>query len=172
MAVYMARAGDNGPVKIGWAVDVQARVRELQTAHHERLKVIRVLDGARKAEGVLHKKFAHLRIFGEWFTFSPEMLSADAEAVAAAVPKVVASKARGTAAILLSRIEEFCSESGMTERSFGLQVAANHNFLSRLRGGFSINLSTYDRAMALIEGRDMPSTQRKSNASARSQASA
>lgn len=75
MATYIIRAGLTGPVKIGKADDVEARRADLQTAHHETLHVLRVIDTAFDAEAILHAKFAALRIRGEWFEFDAEMLS-------------------------------------------------------------------------------------------------
>jgi len=75
MPTYIIRAGLTGPVKIGRADDVEARRRDLQTAHHETLHVLRVLDTPFDAEPILHAKFAALRIRGEWFEFDQEMLS-------------------------------------------------------------------------------------------------
>lgn len=77
MATYIIRAGLTGPVKIGKADDVERRRATLQTAHHEELVVLRVIDTAFDAEPVMHKQFAHLRIRGEWFDFDPEMLTFD-----------------------------------------------------------------------------------------------
>lgn len=45
MPVYMIRAGDDGPDKIGVARDQRKRLRGLQTAHAESLHLIRILDG-------------------------------------------------------------------------------------------------------------------------------
>lgn len=75
MATYIIRAGEHGPVKIGRADDVPSRLADLQTGHHETLHVIRILDTPFDAEPILHARFAALRLRGEWFDFSPEMLS-------------------------------------------------------------------------------------------------
>lgn len=70
---YIIRAGYAGPVKIGMAINVQARLRELQTANHEKLRVVRIIS--KNVEWEMHKKFKHLRIHGEWFHFDEEMLT-------------------------------------------------------------------------------------------------
>jgi hypothetical protein len=74
MPVYMIRAGEDGPMKIGKANDPVARCRELQTASHQRLFLMRTLDGASQVEQWLHGKFADRRIMGEWFSYCPDML--------------------------------------------------------------------------------------------------
>lgn len=75
MPVYLIRAGESGPVKIGWALDPKERLVTLQCAHHERLSLIKLWEVGRKAEKWLHDRFKHLRIRNEWFVFDPSMLS-------------------------------------------------------------------------------------------------
>lgn len=75
MATYIIRAGLAGPVKIGKADDVEARREALQTAHHETLHVLRVIDTPFDAEPVFHQRFAEAHIRGEWFEFREEMLT-------------------------------------------------------------------------------------------------
>jgi len=77
MPVYFIRAGEEGPVKIGWAVDPQQRLAVLQTAHHEELVLLRVLDGEQPEERQLHRRFGPHRIRGEWFRFVDAMLAPD-----------------------------------------------------------------------------------------------
>jgi hypothetical protein len=72
--VYMIQVGEHGPVKIGWTDDVERRLSGLQTANHERLRVIRLFEGGPAEERMLHKQFASQRLEGEWFTFTKEML--------------------------------------------------------------------------------------------------
>lgn len=75
MSIYIVRAGEDGPVKIGYAVDIDRRVAILQTASPARLHILRRSSGTRKDETIYHRAFERLRIAGEWFVFSPEMLS-------------------------------------------------------------------------------------------------
>jgi hypothetical protein len=72
---YFIRAGVSGPIKIGVATNVDHRLASLQTGHYQKLTVIRLIRG--NAERALHRKFAHLRIRGEWFHFDEAMLAAD-----------------------------------------------------------------------------------------------
>jgi hypothetical protein len=76
MSMYIIRAGYAGPVKIGKADCIPDRVRGLQTAHYEELRVSRVVHA--DAERQFHERFSHLRIRGEWFHFDEEMLSFEA----------------------------------------------------------------------------------------------
>jgi hypothetical protein len=160
--IYFVRAGETGSVKIGKANDVAKRVAGIQVGCPQKLAVLRVCDGDGRVEKFFHKKFAHLRQSGEWFTFSDEMLTAEYEAPAPhEAPAAPVSKAVGFAAVLLERIENYCKETGMTERHFGLEVVKNHKFTSRIRQGYGLHSSTVDRAIALIEGRPLPAPSHK-----------
>jgi hypothetical protein len=73
-SVYLIR-DERDRIKIGYAANPKARLRELQCATADRLTLIRVFVGAgHPTERWLHRKFRHLRLSGEWFHFSPEML--------------------------------------------------------------------------------------------------
>jgi len=73
MPAYLIQAG--GKIKIGWATDVEARRRQLQTSHHETLVVVRIIDGDLTTERWLHERFAEHRLRGEWFAFHDDMLT-------------------------------------------------------------------------------------------------
>lgn len=75
MPVYFIQVGDEGPVKIGRATNVKRRLAELQVAHYESLRILREITGEHAVERWFHKKFNHLQLRGEWFQFSPEMLT-------------------------------------------------------------------------------------------------
>lgn len=81
MAVYFIRAGTDGPVKIGVAIDPEARRAELQVGNHLDLTIIRVIDGGRAHEAWLHRQFIHARNGGEWFCFEPRMLTIELPAL-------------------------------------------------------------------------------------------
>ena len=74
MPVYMIRAGETGPVKIGHSNDPIGRLVELQVGHYEKLRIIRLFDGGEAEEATLHVRFADLHIRGEWHAFSRLML--------------------------------------------------------------------------------------------------
>lgn len=73
--IYFVRAGADGPIKIGYTrTSLNARLAFLQVGNAETLTVIqRALCGP-GFERVLHERFAHLRIRGEWFRPEPELL--------------------------------------------------------------------------------------------------
>lgn len=75
MPVYMVRAGENGPVKIGFTRnDMAERLAALQANNHERLTILRTFAGGRMEELRLHRRFAQHHIHGEWFAFTEDML--------------------------------------------------------------------------------------------------
>lgn len=74
MSIYFVQAGENGPIKIGRADDVYARLDNLQTGNAEELRLLVHVDGDRALEGTLHTHFDKDRIRGEWFRPSPELL--------------------------------------------------------------------------------------------------
>jgi hypothetical protein len=77
--VYIAQCGE--AVKIGVAVDVGKRIRGLQTAAADPIRVLRAIRHsfrrvARSNEAGLHRRFAKSRVRGEWFTATAELLVA------------------------------------------------------------------------------------------------
>ncbi len=77
MAVYFIQAGSTDAVKIGSARDPEARILDLQRSNHEKLRIIRIVDGDMRAERWFHDRFSAQRSHGEWFTFVPEMLTVE-----------------------------------------------------------------------------------------------
>lgn len=59
-----------GPVKIGFTTrKVDIRVSEGQTFSHTKLHILAETLGTLADEAQLHKRFKHLRVHGEWFTY-------------------------------------------------------------------------------------------------------
>lgn len=77
--IYFVRAGETDAVKIGFAQDVQRRVKAMQGDNHEVLTIIRTAIGGRQRERWYHNYFRHRRIrhLFEWFRFDPEMLTVE-----------------------------------------------------------------------------------------------
>jgi hypothetical protein len=63
-----------GHVKIGYSVDVQTRLREIQAHNAFPLTVLAVLKGGSEVERALHERFAEHRVRGEWFRLAPEII--------------------------------------------------------------------------------------------------
>ncbi len=78
MTVYLIQAGDGGPVKIGFTDGpVEKRLRSLQVGSSVKLRILRRMVGGIAEETHLHRMFGALRLEGEWFSFSAEMMAPD-----------------------------------------------------------------------------------------------
>jgi hypothetical protein len=73
--IYFLRAREIGRVKIGYSANPKKRIASLQTASPTQLELIRIIEGTKDDEKDLHRKFAKLRIGGEWFTEKDELAS-------------------------------------------------------------------------------------------------
>lgn len=67
MHLYVIQAS-TGEIKIGKAADPLKRLATLQTGSPVPLKLVRVVDGAGRIEGALHRRLRNFRLHGEWFT--------------------------------------------------------------------------------------------------------
>lgn len=75
--VYFLQADIGGPIKIGYTrkQKIYRRINELQTGNPYPLRFIGVINDATKdTEKSLHKKFAHIRLCGEWFKDCSELI--------------------------------------------------------------------------------------------------
>jgi hypothetical protein len=73
--VYFIQSEDGGPVKIGHADDLAKRLSQLQTARADELVVLATVNGTLETEREMHRRFAHLRQKGEWFTPAEDLWS-------------------------------------------------------------------------------------------------
>lgn len=71
--VYFLRAGDF--VKIGYTNNLDRRMTDLRTGMPLPIELIGVRIASRLVEGELHRRFEHLRTFGEWFVGEAELLA-------------------------------------------------------------------------------------------------
>jgi Meiotically up-regulated gene 113 len=71
--IYFLQASIGGPVKIGFAADVERRVRELQCGSPFPLRVLAAWQGDGRDERELHERFAADREHGEWFRPTAEL---------------------------------------------------------------------------------------------------
>lgn len=65
----------NGPIKIGKAKNITARMSGLQTGSPHKLELMGVMRGSRGLEHKLHDKFSSLRLSGEWFERRDPLIS-------------------------------------------------------------------------------------------------
>jgi Meiotically Up-regulated Gene 113 (MUG113) protein len=71
--IYFVKPRGRPFVKIGYARCVGARLMHLQTASPDELRVLAVVPGGPDKEMVVHARFAHLRVRGEWFHYTDEV---------------------------------------------------------------------------------------------------
>jgi len=72
--VYFVQYGSNGPIKMGYAIEPWRRVKQLQTASHEELVLLRSIPGSRKRESEIKKHLIVHRKRGEWYEPASEVL--------------------------------------------------------------------------------------------------
>lgn len=71
--IYFVQSIKGGPVKIGWANNVERRLQELQTGSPVPLQLLGTMRGKASAEFELHRQFNEERSHGEWFVLSPRL---------------------------------------------------------------------------------------------------
>jgi hypothetical protein len=71
--IYFVQPRGRPFVKIGHARRVQTRVADLQTAAPDELVLLGVVAGGLAREAVIHARFAHLQVRGEWFHYTREV---------------------------------------------------------------------------------------------------
>jgi hypothetical protein len=131
MAIYFIRAGTDGPVKIGKADNVAARLVEMQCDNHVDLILLRQVEGGRLTEAWFHRAFAADRLRGEWFAFQPSMLTADAPKETAAPPSTARPAKRIAPGHILSRIHSTRGASKHVAARLGISQAAISGWLQR-----------------------------------------
>jgi hypothetical protein len=72
--IYFIRAGEDGPIKIGYADEPFRRMDALQTAHWVTLTMLHWQFGSPDDEKALLERFRRFQIRGEWFAPVPELL--------------------------------------------------------------------------------------------------
>jgi len=65
--IYFIENGQDGHIKIGYAKAPEKRLKELQTGTPYPLKILKTIEGDRKAEQAFHTVFGYCRVKGEWF---------------------------------------------------------------------------------------------------------
>lgn len=92
--VYAIKAG--GAVKVGYSQDPEARMTQLQGAHHEELLLLASFPGflthEQTAQSRLKERGLHLR--GEWFRYDECLLDLFAELAVDARERIIALKAQ------------------------------------------------------------------------------
>ena len=73
--VYFIQGSSNTPIKIGISNNIVNRLANIQTAYPYKLSVLATIkNGGSKMEKYLHTRFADIRLMGEWFLETNELL--------------------------------------------------------------------------------------------------
>ena len=72
--IYFIQAGNDGPIRIGYAAKVGHRIKMLQRRSPVPLRLLATIDGSVELEAYLHNRFWHLRQHGKWFKADQEIL--------------------------------------------------------------------------------------------------
>jgi DNA-binding transcriptional regulator YiaG len=112
--VYFVQSGSDGPIKIGFTVNIANRLYKMKTDCPD-LRLIAMAHGTMKTEKALHKKFAAHRISGEWFSPDNILITEIAEL---SDPALIPQNMRGSNKIVIRH------GGGMTGPQFAAAIAA------------------------------------------------
>ena len=70
---YFSQGVSGGPIKIGLSTDPEKRVKVMQTGNPDELFLIGYIEGDLEKE--LHHYYADIRLNGEWFIATPELIN-------------------------------------------------------------------------------------------------
>lgn len=74
--IYFIQAGKNGPIKIGFTQNsINDRLNSLQNATYEELELIGTCNGEIEDEKKIHSIFNSIKIRGEWFRPTEDLLN-------------------------------------------------------------------------------------------------
>lgn len=70
--LYFIRSG--GLIKIGITQNIQSRMSAIKVSSAHPVELLKLISGGRMLEAELHDKFHHLRVHGEWFLETSELI--------------------------------------------------------------------------------------------------
>ena len=79
--IYIIKEEGTGLVKIGYADNVERRLHKMQSDNPRLLSIVKVYDGNRITEGLIHEAFRHRHIRGDWFLYDPKMDDIDVDSL-------------------------------------------------------------------------------------------
>lgn len=62
MSIYFAQVDRDGPIKIGCSINVDARLKNLESQYGKPLTLLKIMPGGRDEERAIHERFAEHRI--------------------------------------------------------------------------------------------------------------
>lgn len=66
---------DGFPIKIGMSLDLEERLRDLATSLPYPIKLLGAIPGTSATEAAIQRRWAALRLKGEWFQRTPELMA-------------------------------------------------------------------------------------------------
>ena len=72
--VYLIECTDNQTMKIGYSNNLNSRFQNLQSSSINKLNLLSSIKGKKDLEKKLHNEFKHLKIKGEWFEWSQNII--------------------------------------------------------------------------------------------------
>lgn len=72
--VYFMHAIGTDRVKIGWAAVLGARINTISAGCPFPIRILGTLSGRGEVEADIHAQFNHLRVHGEWFLLTSELV--------------------------------------------------------------------------------------------------
>lgn len=137
--VYFIRAGEGGPVKIGYCTDTDERMNNLQTAHYDTLHLIRAVPGNRAKEKWLHRHFKDLRLRGEWFTFDPSMLTVEPPEVETTPRDAVTFDSNGLPNDILEYVVQRLQDTDERQKDIAEKVGIPKTTVQRIASRYTTN---------------------------------
>lgn len=74
--IYFVQIQPGRQIKIGWTTDLEKRIAQIKNSLPEKktLNILGTMEGTRRDEGRLHKRFAELKTRGEWYNPTRDLL--------------------------------------------------------------------------------------------------
>lgn len=66
--IYFLQHGEDGAIKIGFAKDIEKRIKQIQEISPVPLRLLAKIKGTMMKEAALHNRFKRYRLKNEWFT--------------------------------------------------------------------------------------------------------
>jgi len=156
MPVYFIQAGEDGPIKIGFARDVGRRIANMRVANPAPLKLRANIPGDARDERAFHARFANLRVRGEWFRPSDELLCF----IAAMPAPDSASKRRGRPSHLVGTpLSDWMAANGIDDDALAAALEIDRSTVSRFRRGkHRPSAKTIEKIAVLTNGAVQPNS--------------
>ena len=73
--LYLIINEESYHLKIGRSINPKARLKQLQVASHDKLRLLFMIPKVGDREKDVHETFAHLRVNSEWFSYHTDILN-------------------------------------------------------------------------------------------------